>query len=265
MPFRYFQVDAFADAVFGGNPAGVVPLDTWPEDALLQRMAGEHNLSETAFLCRDRSGEEDFLLRWMTPVSEVDLCGHATLSAAHVLWEHLGWSGERVTFSSHSGRLTVRRVGDLYELDFPALRMEPIDDLSALTVALGGAPVEAYRGLYDVAVFESQDDIEGLHPDHSAIARLDGVSALGVTAPGREQHFVSRLFAPRLGIAEDPVTGSLHSLLAPYWSERLGVATLDARQVSRRGGELRCTVDGDRVRIAGRAVTYLQGEILLGE
>ncbi|MEL6797048.1 MAG: PhzF family phenazine biosynthesis protein, partial [Planctomycetota bacterium] len=206
-------------------------------------------------------GRADFVLRWMTPVSEVELCGHATLSAAHVLWEHLGWSREAVVFSSKSGPLTVRRDGDQYELDFPALPLEPIADSGRLSAALGTAPAEVYSGMHWVCVYDSIEQIENLSPDLSKLKDIEGIRAVGVTAPGRSHDFVSRLFAPRLGIDEDPVTGSLHSLIAPYWAKSLGRDSLSARQISQRGGDLRCVVEGDRVRIAGRAVTYLEGTI----
>ena len=258
---KYFQVDAFADGVFSGNPAGVVPLEAWPQDLLLQSMAGEHNLSETAFFAPDATGRADFVLRWMTPVSEVELCGHATLSAAHVLWQHLGWSREAVVFSSKSGPLAVRRDGDLYELDFPALPLAPIADSGRLSAALGMAPAEVYSGMHWACVYDSIEQIENLRPDLSELKDIEVIRAVGVTAPGRSHDFVSRLFAPRLGIDEDPVTGSLHSLIAPYWAKRLGRASLSARQISPRGGNLRCVVEGARVRIAGRAVTYLEGTI----
>ncbi len=264
MELKYFQIDAFADEIFRGNPAGVVPMESWPDDDLLQSMASEHNLSETAFFVPGGEEGADFALRWMTPASEVDLCGHATLATGHALWAHLGWEHDRVVFSSRSGLLTVRRDGALYEMDFPALAIEPAPIDDTLVLALGGRPAEVYTGMDLICVFDTEREVMELSPDFGLLKRIDGVRAVGVTAPGRSHDFVSRLFAPAVGIDEDPVTGSLHCLLAPYWADRLGRTTLVARQVSRRGGEVRCVVDGDRVRLSGRAATYLEGTITVG-
>lgn len=263
MEYQYFQVDAFASEIFRGNPAGVVPMESWPDDALLQSMASEHNLSETAFFVAGGDDGADFALRWMTPTSEVDLCGHATLAAAHVLWEHLGWKRDSIDFSSRSGRLAVRRDGGLYEMDFPSLPLERVEVGGDLVEALGARPAEVWRGMDLVCVFDDERDVLGLAPDFGVLKRVPGVRAVAATARASEHDFMSRLFAPAVGIDEDPVTGSLHSMLAPLWAERLGTNTLNAFQASKRGGEIRCVVDGDRVRLAGSAVTYLDGVIRL--
>mgnify|MGYP000232091216 CR=1 FL=1 len=260
-----FQIDAFASHVFSGNPAAVVPLHSWLDDSTLQAIAAENNLSETAFFVPGGADGTDFDLRWMTPASEVDLCGHATLASAHALWTHLGWDRDRVVFSSRSGPLTVRREGELYEMDFPALPVEPSRADDTLVHALGGRPAEVYTGMDLICVFDNEREIMELNPDFGMLKQIEGVRAVGVTAPGRSHDFVSRLFAPAVGVDEDPVTGSLHCLLAPYWADRLGRSRLVARQVSKRGGEIRCTVDGDRVRLSGRAVTYLEGTITVGD
>ncbi|MEL7484817.1 MAG: PhzF family phenazine biosynthesis protein, partial [Planctomycetota bacterium] len=222
MEYRYFQIDAFASEVFRGNPAGVVALETWPDAALMQSMASEHNLSETAFFVAGGENGADFALRWMTPTSEVDLCGHATLAAAHVLWEHLSWQRDSIAFSSRSGRLAVRRDGALYELDFPSLPLERVEIGDELVEALGARPAEVWRGMDLVCVFEHERDVLGLAPDFGLLKRVPGVRAVAATARAAEHDFVSRLFAPAVGIDEDPVTGSLHSMLAPLWAERLG-------------------------------------------
>lgn len=263
MKLSYCQVDAFASEVFRGNPAGVVPLESWPDDGLLQAMASEHNLSETAFFVPGGSDGEDFALRWMTPACEVDLCGHATLAAAHVLWAHLGWDKPVVTFSSRSGTLSVRRHNGMYELDFPALPLDQIDVDRELVQALGARPTEVWTGMDLVCVFDHESDVLGLSPDFGKLARISAVRAVAATAPGESQDFVSRLFAPAVGIDEDPVTGSLHCMLAPLWAKRLGRTRLVARQASKRGGEILCDIDGDRVRLGGAAVTYLEGTITL--
>jgi len=256
----YYQVDAFTSAVFGGNPAGVCPLDEWLDDLLLQSIAAENNLSETAFFV---PRGDHYELRWFTPRVEVDLCGHATLASAHVIFEQLDPESERVVFESQSGRLAVSRRADLLALDFPS---RPPAALAAATediaVRLGAPPAELRASRDLLAVFADEDAVAGLKPDIPALGELDYLGII-VTAPGRRSDFVSRFFAPRAGIDEDPVTGSAHCTLIPYWSERLGKKQLHALQVSTRGGELFCEDRGERVSIAGRAVTYLEGEIRL--
>lgn len=257
-----FWIDAFTDRPFAGNPAAVVPLESFPPDARLQQIAFENGLSETAFFVR--TGPARFHLRWFTPAVEVDLCGHATLASAFVLFEHLHQPAGAITFDSRSGPLTVTRRADAkLELNFPALPAAPTEPNPALSAALGRAPAQLLRNQRSwLCVYPDYQDVAALRPDHAALARLTPGRII-VTAPGApgDCDFVSRYFAPDAGIAEDPVTGSAHCVLLPYWSARLSRAALHARQVSARGGELWCTLAGDRVRIAGHAVLYLRGEI----
>ncbi len=259
-----FQVDAFTDRTFAGNPAAVVPLETWLPDRVLQAIALENNLSETAFVVPE--GEARWHLRWFTPKCEVDLCGHATLATAWVLLRYLGAGAQELRFRSRSGDLTVRRDGELLELDFPAYPPTRLEAMPGLEEALGVACRELWlarrssTGRILMVVLGSEEQVKAVRPDLPAFPRLD-IANLMVTAPGREVDFVSRYFAPASGIPEDPVTGSAHCTLAPYWASRLARPELSARQVSERGGELRCRVVGDRVRIAGRAAPYLVGEI----
>ena len=259
MKIPYYHVDAFTSTPFAGNPAGVCVLEAWLPDETVLGIAAENNLSETAFLVE---GEGHYDLRWFTPVTEVDLCGHATLASAHVVFRHLGHTSPVVRFESKSGTLRVAREEQILVLDFPARPGERCDAPAALVEGLGREPVETYRARDHMAVFGTQAEIEALAPD---MALLKEVVSLGViaTAPGDEVDFVSRFFAPTVGIPEDPVTGSAHCTLIPYWSARLGKQVLHARQVSARGGELYCQDAGERVRIGGRAVTYLTGEIEL--
>jgi predicted PhzF superfamily epimerase YddE/YHI9 len=259
MKIPYYHVDAFTSTPFAGNPAGVCVLEAWLPDETMLGIAAENNLSETAFLVE---GEGHYDLRWFTPVTEVDLCGHATLASAHVVFTQLGHTSPVVRFESKSGTLRVAREEQILVLDFPARPGERCDAPAALVEGLGREPVETYRARDYMAVFGTQAEIEALAPD---MALLKEVVSLGViaTAPGDEVDFVSRFFAPTVGIPEDPVTGSAHCTLIPYWSARLGKQVLHARQVSARGGELYCQDAGERVRIGGRAITYLSGEIEL--
>ena len=264
MNLPLFWIDAFTDRVFAGNPAGVVPLERWLPDPVMQRIAFENGLSETAFFVR--TGDGRFHLRWFTPAVEVELCGHATLASAFTLFTHLGQTGGDITFDSRSGPLRVsRREGGLIELDFPATPPTAEADaetLRAVTAALGLAPQWLGRSRFDLfAVLADPAVVRALRPDFAQVAAA-GARGLIVTAPGAgDCDFVSRFFAPQSGVAEDPVTGSAHCTLAPYWSGRLGKSPLHARQVSARRGELWCALAGDRVKIAGRAVTYLRGEL----
>jgi len=256
----YFQVDAFTSRVFGGNPAGVCPLDRWLPDEVLQRIAAENNLSETAFFV-GRDG--DYELRWLTPTVEVDLCGHATLAAAYVIFHELGYDGSTVRFHTKSGRLGASHNGGVITLDFPAWPAKRCDEIPAVMAeALGWVPRELFKTRDYLAVFSSEDEIRSLKPDLPSLARLD---CLGVicTAPGQDSDFVSRFFAPGAGVPEDPVTGSAHSTLIPYWGARLGKKTLFARQLSQRGGELFCEDLGDRVAIGGRAALYSRAQLAL--
>lgn len=260
-----FQVDAFTSVLFRGNPAAVCPLAAWPAAGLMQAVAAENNLSETAFFSREGARDgADYHLRWFTPELEIALCGHATLASAHVLFEHLGFEGDRVRFSTErAGVLTAARAGDRrVTIDLPARGRERLDPGPAeVAEALGRGPSEVYRSGYNLmAVFENKRDVHELSPHAD---RLKALGALGVivTAPGAGHEFVSRYFAPSAGVFEDPVTGSAHCTLAPYWAERLGRRELTAHQVSARGGELRCEIEDDRVRLTGGAVTYLEGSI----
>ncbi|MEJ2515007.1 MAG: PhzF family phenazine biosynthesis protein [Gammaproteobacteria bacterium] len=258
MKLPFFQLDAFVEGPFTGNPAAVCVLPGEVEDARLQAVAAENNLSETAFLRQDPEG---WRIRWFTPACEVALCGHATLAAGAVVLDHLEPDREGVTFESLSGPLGVARSHDLLELDFPAWERAPAEPAVAAQ-ALGAVPSEAYAGKYFMAVYDSREAVAALAPDPAAVSR---VPALGViaTAPGVGEDFVSRFFAPRAGVAEDPVTGSAHCMLAPYWAARLGRPRLEARQLSVRGGWLVCTVSGDRVRIAGRTRLVIEGSFRL--
>ncbi|CAN5187477.1 PhzF family phenazine biosynthesis protein [soil metagenome] len=258
MKLPIWQVDAFADEVFAGNPAAVCPVDEWPPDNLLQSIAAENNLSETAFFGAEG---DDYTLRWFTPQSEVDLCGHATLASAHVIFQHLKPGLSRIRFRTQSGMLEVRTDGDLLRMDFPSRPGRPVTDDGRLVAALGREPVELLRSRDYLAVYASQADVSALDPDMRELAALGaGVIA---AAPGDEADCVSRYFAPHDGIPEDPVTGSAHCTIVPYFAERLGRVSLHCRQISPRGGELFCENRGERVSIAGRAILYLQGEIRL--
>ncbi len=263
-----YQVDAFTTRRFHGNPAAIVILErAWPADEMLQSIAAENNLAETAFVlpraARGRAGVPRFGLRWFTPKIEVDLCGHATLAAAHALWNHEGVKGERVVFESKSGDLPVERMGNLIVLDFPRRVGLPCPVSDELCFALGKEPSEAYKAAGKImAVYENRRDVYTLKPDFHKVAELGGLGVIA-TAPGSGHDFVSRFFAPRAGIDEDPVTGSAHCTLAPYWARRLGKESLKAHQVSPRGGELWCEDTGERVRIGGHAVTFLTGKIVV--
>jgi len=253
---RLFQVDAFTRNVFGGNPAAVCPLEQWLDDETLQAIAAENNLSETAFFV---PAGDHLALRWFTPVQEVDLCGHATLASAFVVLRLLQPGREQVTFSSQSGLLTVSRDGDRWRMDFPAWEAKPCTTPDALLAGLGQQPSEVRRTRDYLAIYPSERDIRDLRPDMQQLIALD--AGVIVTAPGDSPDFVSRFFAPKAGIPEDPVTGSAHCTLVPYWAARLGKTVLHARQLSRRGGELFCEQHGDRVWIAGHAVAFLEGTI----
>lgn len=260
MKLRLFQVDAFTDQIFAGNPAAVCPLDEWLSDALMQKIAMENNLSETAFFVKNGNVYE---IRWFTPTTEVDLCGHATLASAHVLFQHLGYKEEVIYLKSRSGDLQVMQRDRQLILDFPAGFYESIPIPSKLGEALGHEPVETGCALdFVMAVFENEDIIQQMKPDFRKLTQLP-YRAFIVTAKGTKADFVSRMFAPALGISEDPVTGSAHSVLTPFWSSRLGKIHLLAHQISERGGVLHCKMSGDRVEIGGQAVTYLEGEITI--
>lgn len=259
MTLKLFQVDAFASTVFKGNPAAVCPLETWLADSVLQSIAEETNLSDTAFFV---PAGEGFELRWFTPVTEVDLCGHATLATAHVLFEHLAYAGQSISFETRSGPLSVRKSGALLEMNFPASEPQPCAIPAALLQGLGIEPLQVLSADDYVVVLANEESVKNVVPDSARLAEL-GLRGVIVTAPSDDVDFVSRFFAPKLGINEDPVTGSAHCQLAPYWSKRLGKTRLQARQVSKRGGSITCEARGDRVLLAGTAVTFMQAEIVL--
>jgi len=259
MKIPYYQIDAFTSSVFSGNPAGVCLLAEWLSDSILQSIAAENNLSETAFLVKNESGYD---LRWFTPETEVDLCGHATLASAFVIFNYLDSSSNDVRFDSKSGPLTVTRQDDLLAMDFPSRKAEVCPIPKELIDGLGIEPKEVLRSRDYLAVFDSEDQIKSLQPDMHKLSKLDSLGII-TSAVGLESDFVSRFFAPKVGIPEDPVTGSAHSTLVPYWAKILGKSELHAFQVSKRGGELFCKYRGERVIIAGRAVIYLEGAITI--
>lgn len=260
MIIKLFQVDSFTDKVFSGNPAAICPLEHWLDDDILQKIAMENNLAETAYIINK---VDHYEIRWFTPAVEVDLCGHATLAAAHVLYNHLNFKGSQIRFiSPRSGLLNVTREGDLLTLDFPADTIEEVGAKSDLIDAVGIKPIEVYKGKTDyMVVLENEAQIRNFKPDFNAIQRLKDCRGLIITAKGDQSDFVSRFFAPQSGINEDPVTGSAHTSLTPYWSKKLNKTTLTAIQLSERMGHLTCTFKGDRVDISGNAVSYLIGEI----
>jgi predicted PhzF superfamily epimerase YddE/YHI9 len=259
MELDLYQVDAFASRPFEGNPAAVCPLDAWLPDDTLQAIAVENNLSETAYFVPTEKG---YHIRWFTPASEVKLCGHATLASAYVLFHLLKHVGERIEFDSLSGPLIVERVGDWLRMDFPAQPPVPCQAPAALRAAFDAEPLACLKSEDYILVFADEAQVRAAQPDLGELKKLD-LRAVAITAPGREHDFVARLFAPRYGIDEDPVTGSLFTELAPYWAGVLAKKRMHARQVSRRGGEVRCELAGERVLISGQAAHYLSGKIRL--
>lgn len=254
---RYFQVNAFTATPRGGNPAGVCPLESWPEPEVMQRIAASLTLAEIAFFVPQGP---DFGLRWFTPVVEMDLCGHATLASAHVLLQHLGYARPEIRFHTRSGELIVTRAGDALSMNLPARPATAIAAPTGLKEALGIAPSQVLKARDLLCVFETASQVRQLRP------RMDGILALGVhgvivTAPGEDCDFVSRFFAPAVGVDEDPVTGSAHCTLVPYWSSRLGKTKFRARQLSARGGEIGCELQDQRVQLTGQAVTVLEGQL----
>lgn len=260
MRLPIYQVDAFADKVFRGNPAAICPLPQWLPEPTMQAIAAENNLAETAFFVREGG---DYALRWFTPTVEVDLCGHATLGSAHIVFSFLEPQRERVGFRTFkAGTLNVVRQGDMLAMDFPSRPPSPVEPPPGLLAAVGGMPREILRARDYLLVYDSAAEVRALAPDSAALARIPDCWAACATAPGEDGvDFVSRFFAPAQGIPEDPATGSSHCTLTPYWAKRLGKTELKARQLSHRGGALDCTLNGDRVSIAGRAVLYLEGQI----
>jgi PhzF family phenazine biosynthesis protein len=261
MTIPIYQADAFTSQLYGGNPAAVCPLTEWLPDETMQKIAAENNLAETAFFVKTHEG---YHLRWFTPELEIDLCGHATLATAHILFTELGHAGPAIHFTTEqAGTLIVTRNGDRYTLDFPSRPPYPVELPEGLIAALGGkSPLHILRSRDFFLVYEDEQDILDIVPDHSALAKIDAIGII-VTAPGNSVDFVSRFFAPAAGVPEDPVTGSAHCNLIPYWAEQLGKNQLHAYQLSARKGELWCEHKGDRALMSGNAVTYLKGEIYI--
>ncbi len=255
-----YQVDAFTDQVFKGNPAAVVPLAKWLPDEMLQKIAEENNLSETAFFSPDESGE--LLLRWFTPVSEVQLCGHATLATAYVLFEEMGYSDDSIVFNTlHKGKLTVSRSGKGYEMVFPNLDAEVVESVpSEILNGLGINVSEVLVSDDYLVVLPTQEDVLAVTPDFPELAKLDRRGVI-ITAPGNDVDFVSRYFAPSYGVNEDPVTGSAHCISAPYWANKLAKTELTAKQLSKRTGDLVCSVTPDSVTLKGQAVLFMKGSL----
>lgn len=262
MNLAIYQVDAFASQSFEGNPAAVCPIDEWLPDKLMQQIAMENNLSETAFFVEQK---DSFRLRWFTPATEVDLCGHATLASAHVLFEHLEYGDKVIRFDTNSGDLKVKKEGERLLMNFPSGDLYPADPPEFLEEAIGLPARELYRDTDYLYVVESENQVRGLDPDMRLLKKAD-VRGIIVTAPAdsvKDYDFVSRFFGPAVGVDEDPVTGSAHTMLTPYWSRRYEKNELVGRQVSRRGGTVYCKHKGDRVELGGTARTFLQGEITL--
>jgi PhzF family phenazine biosynthesis protein len=257
MDIKFYHIDTFTDRIFSGNPAGVCFLNAWVEDTILQSIAAENNLPETAFLVQ--SGDH-YELRWFTPRVEIDLCGHGTLASAFAVFEYVNPDARRVDFHTKSGRLSVERQGELLIMDFPSRKPVPCQPPDKIEEILGIPPSRTLRARDLLVVYEEEEQVRRLKPDMARVAALDCFAVI-VTAPGENSDFVSRFFAPGAGIPEDPVTGSAHCTLIPYWSERLGKKELYALQLSERGGELFCADRGERVAIGGRAVTYMSGTI----
>jgi PhzF family phenazine biosynthesis protein len=257
-----YQIDAFAEKLFTGNPAAVVPLESWLEDSLMQKIAMENNLAETAFFVPAVGDKDyDFEIRWFTPGLEINLCGHATLASGFVLFNYLGFEKDKVVFSSKSGLLAVSKQHDKLELDFPSWMPERITmDSDAVTRALGGVEIIGIYKNRDIVVeLNSEADVKNCNPDFTALKGLGHM--LMITAPGKEVDYVCRFFAPTAGIDEDPVTGSAHAQLIPFWAEKLGKKTMIAKQLSPRGGTIYCEQKGERVSIGGTCVFYMEGKI----
>ena len=256
---KIFHIDAFTEKVFSGNPAAVCILDKWIDVDKMQKIASENNLAETAFVVKK---DNDFEIKWFTPTIEVELCGHATLASAYVLFKYYDYQSEKINFfSSHSGLLSVEKNNEFLTLDFPTDIYKKTDIPNALSKAFDIKPIEVYKGKSDyLLIFSSQEEIENADPDLNMISTIDGRGVM-ISAKGNETDFVSRFFAPQSGIDEDPVTGSAHTTLTPYWSKKLNKKVLTAKQLSKRGGDLKCEYLGEHVKITGKAVTYLIGEI----
>jgi PhzF family phenazine biosynthesis protein len=254
-----YQIDAFAENLFEGNPAAVIPLREWLTDELMQNLAAENNLSETAFFV---AAKEGYHIRWFTPCYEVDLCGHATLASAFVIFNHLGFSGKAINFQSKSGLLKVEKKGNQYELDFPVQKVTVCDTTAEIINTFGKSPKQSFEAEDYLLVFDDEDFVRSVTPDFEAIRKLDKRAVI-ITARSKSYDFVSRFFIPEYGINEDPVTGSSFTSLAPYWASVLNKKKFKARQVSARGGNVNCELVGDRVKISGTAVDYMKGVITI--
>ena len=257
MEIILYQIDAFASKLFEGNPAAVCPLDEWLPDEIMQSIATENNLSETAFYIPKDSG---FHIRWFTPASEVDLCGHATLATAYVLFNILCYEKDKIEFDSKSWILTVVKDNGWLVMDFPAQPPVPCDIPEEIVKAFTATPIECLRSEDLIVVFESESDVESANPDFELLKKLD-LRGVAITAKSTRYDFVARFFAPKYGIPEDPVTGSAYTQLAPYWESKIGSKLFSVKQVSSRGGELTCAIVDDRVLISGKAIKYLEGKI----
>ncbi len=266
MELDIYQVDAFTNKVFSGNPAAVCPLMEWLPDDVMQSIALENNLSETAFVVPVDEKTGRYHIRWFTPVAEVDLCGHATLATAYTLFECLSVNVDCITFDSKSGSLQVSKANDGFLMDFPLWNYKRIDPPQQIIDSLGCVPLEYYEGYDDIAVFDNAECVSALKPNMGILASYEGARGVLATAPAspdEDLDFVSRAFFPRLSVDEDPVTGSAHCLLAPYWAKKLGKTKLKARQVSKRSGDLLCEIKGDRLNITGQAILYMHGKIFI--
>ncbi|MBV7507693.1 PhzF family phenazine biosynthesis protein [Bacillus sp. sid0103] len=259
---KYYVVDAFAEKVFEGNPAGVCVMEKWLPDEIMQKIAIENNLSETAFAVKE---EKIYRLRWFTPGGEINLCGHATLATAYVIMNYIDKQVDTVQFETMSGVLTVNKLGEMYELDFPVVPSEELTVTKQMIEALGVTPLESFINRDLVFVLESEEAVKHFNPNFSKIERLPEGIGVCITAKGNECDFVSRGFFPKLKINEDPVTGSLHCSLIPFWSERLEKREMVAKQLSSRGGTLYCKQEGTRVKMAGKAALYSIAELYIGK
>lgn len=261
MSQKIYQIDAFADALFSGNPAAVCPLENWLDADIMQKIAAENNLAETAFTVPVENGYE---IRWFTPEVEVDLCGHATLASAYTLMNFEGFSGGKINFfSRNSGTLTVTKNGDFLTLDFPKDNLQKVENLAIFEKCFAYQPIEAYQGKTDyLLIFENEHQIQNIEPNIPEIAKIDARGII-VSSISENFDFVSRFFGPNCGVNEDPVTGSAHTTLTPFWAEKLGKTKLTAKQISKRGGVLECELKNDRILISGKCKTYLKGEIFI--
>jgi len=264
MRIKLYQVDAFTNKLFGGNPAAICPLETWPEDEVLQNIAIENNLSETAFFLKLPNNH--FHLRWFTPELEMDLCGHATLASAYVIFEEMAYTHEEIVFETKSGLLKVKKLDDFYELDFPSRPPEKAYLPHMISEALNIQPIEIWKARDYLLVYNSEEDISKMDPNIAILNKVNidpGGIIVTAKSEAKDVDFVSRFFTPQASVFEDPVTGSAHCTLVPFWAERLNKTELKALQISKRGGELYCQLKGDRVKMKGKAVKYMEGSIEL--